>query len=1219
MSAGTLLPETIRAELAAMQRQDRELTALRGIGQGLKWLCLAWAACLLADAVWNLSPVVRTGMLAALVGLTVFAMFRFVWRVQYQRRSWAELAATVERDHPELSERLVTLVELSQDSRQTGSPVMQSLLAKQTARAVAKLNFTDSLPAGRSLQTAAIGLIALALLLLPFLLPGQRYALLWGRLIMPFGNHAWGTRVAIRVIDGDRVIPRGGDVAITAEVQGLSPDQQATAKLRLFGRDAEGRTREQPLAWQPEAQQFTATLSRLEHELTYRIESHWAASPEYRLAIANRPAITAWTIQIEPPPYTGLPATTLQSAVNELRVPERSRVRFQWRFAEPVTAGVIAWPASVDEAKKRTEVELLLAADGLSASVEQTASASGRFHIKLTSPRGLDSDEPERQLTLIADEPPEITVASDLVPKKVRPDDVLTIPAAVLDDYGLSAWELHWQTSTGEKGVVATPADQLLGPALDTDWPFSLSEHALIDGQAVTLRWRAADHYPAPGPHETWSDPLVIAISTDVESLESRAVAEAQESLDRELDALREAVAEQQAAVDDRHRKTAREAVKGEQQPENQAALEELHKKQEAIEKQLAAVQEELAERPFLDQAAAERMPAVESALDEAERSLGEAAKESEARDQIENLSRALDELDKAQDQLDKLSQETKALAALEQELAELSRLSRRAEQLAQEAERLSKDQPDENGDKNQEQQASKPEHAADQNAADRESLRKETEQLTEHLDDLLRRRPELLEAARNAERERLSQLGEIAERLADRQQELADAMSNESNSTATPNEDRPADATSPGENEPKESETPSGDTPQTSGEKPDSQPADAEQGNSPSPSKPQALAGSQPDSATGSESEPAMEQNPGDNTGEPSDNSATPAEQQQQLSEAANALRQALAESAERLSQAPLESPSDGENAAAASEAVESAQQSMAEAEEKSSAGDTPAAGEAAQEAQRQLQEASERASQKNSETESPSPSSQRVPPAAAKQVSEASRQLNQAREAVECACKNGKPGSGKSGSKSASGSSGKSGSKTPGSEDSTAENSTEPGQGDSENQANADKPANSKPGDAKGNADGESNSDVARSAEQLRQAAKALAAASQARQRGTSGRAQAGKSKSEQGQAQKEAQQPGEMNHEPGESSEPTEGFAEFGAGSTALGDDAGAAPSDVGPKAGSRNWGRLPPHLKNEIRQGTTKTPHPEYAPQIKRYFERIAEPAKARKRP
>ena len=44
----------------------------------------------------------------------------------------------------------------------------------------------------------------------------------------------------------------------------------------------------------------------------------------------------------------------------------------------------------------------------------------------------------------------------------------------------------------------------------------------------------------------------------------------------------------------------------------------------------------------------------------------------------------------------------------------------------------------------------------------------------------------------------------------------------------------------------------------------------------------------------------------------------------------------------------------------------------------------------------------------------------------------------------------------------------------------------------------------------------------------------------------------------------------------------------------------------------KLRQRNWGRLPGQLRTEILQGSNKKPRPEYAKQIKSYFEEIAKP-------
>jgi hypothetical protein len=52
--------------------------------------------------------------------------------------------------------------------------------------------------------------------------------------------------------------------------------------------------------------------------------------------------------------------------------------------------------------------------------------------------------------------------------------------------------------------------------------------------------------------------------------------------------------------------------------------------------------------------------------------------------------------------------------------------------------------------------------------------------------------------------------------------------------------------------------------------------------------------------------------------------------------------------------------------------------------------------------------------------------------------------------------------------------------------------------------------------------------------------------------------------------------------------------------------------APPTDMTGKS-NRNWGRLPTGLQTEILQGSRRTAHSDYAAQVRRYFERIAEPA------
>ena len=100
----------------------------------------------------------------------------------------------------------------------------------------------------------------------------------------------------------------------------------------------------------------------------------------------------------------------------------------------------------------------------------------------------------------------------------------------------------------------------------------------------------------------------------------------------------------------------------------------------------------------------------------------------------------------------------------------------------------------------------------------------------------------------------------------------------------------------------------------------------------------------------------------------------------------------------------------------------------------------------------------------------------------------------------------------------------------------------------------------------------------------------------------------AQAGQNKAP-GQNKSSREQQAQAGAEPPQPGEPGQGVASGGGPDAA---ELGQLDSQLKQQA-QRNWGRLPGQLRTEIMQGANKKPHPEYAKQIKSYFEEIAKPA------
>ncbi|MBC8114222.1 MAG: hypothetical protein H7062_07585, partial [Candidatus Saccharimonas sp.] len=213
------LPESIERPLLALDRQVRDAVFTRGISRLALVVAVGLAACLVADWLLCLSGSVRGGLLAVwglVVGL--FAWHQ-VLRPMWRPLSLAELAALIEGQHPELKERLTSLIEFRTTGAAPGaSRLMRELMAKQTVKAVERLDLSEAAPTNRSPRMAFAAVVACFLLFAPFLGDSHGYGLLWARFFAPWGNFNWGS-IQLLVPEGDQVVAKGTDVPIRIEVR----------------------------------------------------------------------------------------------------------------------------------------------------------------------------------------------------------------------------------------------------------------------------------------------------------------------------------------------------------------------------------------------------------------------------------------------------------------------------------------------------------------------------------------------------------------------------------------------------------------------------------------------------------------------------------------------------------------------------------------------------------------------------------------------------------------------------------------------------------------------------------------------------------------------------------------------------------------------------------------------------------------------------------------
>ncbi|HEY4259012.1 MAG TPA: hypothetical protein VGM98_02580, partial [Schlesneria sp.] len=800
------LPDSIERQLLVLDRQVRDAIFSRGISRLGVAVPVLLGACLLTDWFLGLSGNTRLTLLAIWLLLIVAIAWWQVLRPLFKAPSYSELAALVERQHPELKERLTSLVELHDSHTPGTSRVMRDLLARQTARAVDRLDVSDAVPAIRSAGTAVLAMMAIALLFAPFAVAPNDYGLLWARLFAPWANFHWGS-TELLIVNGDRVVAKGSDVLVEVQLNQTRPmvvEKDDREQVWLHWTDEAGIQDSRRLEWDAEKQHFAVTLPHLAKSIRVYATASGSQSETHQIEVAEPPVITRLRLEIRPPAYTGLPARTSDGALGEIRAPERSRILLKMEFNGPVTSAEMIWPvpsrpdpnAILDGEEKLpyTRVSMKLADDGLAGGVEALALYPGSFSIRLKNKLGLTNDEPARSIVIDPDLPPEISLEGSDEPVMVRPEDRSTVPAKFHDDYGLTAVELHLETSTDQKKIVPIPAAELRERSLAREFTIDVADFDLKPGQSLTYRFKAVDNRPVPNPQETWSKLRSLVVVTHPTTPQDQELAQRELADKQEIAELRKDLAQTKDELAKLHRQTEDESLK-QKDSDKSEQLEKLQQKQAELAERLQKLAAQLAERKLTQKLANNAQQMAQQDLAAASERL-EQAKQGEPRDQLQPLSEAIDRLASVDKQLQSLDQQLSELNRLEQDLARLEQVARNADRLAEQLEKL--DQQPAGADKPTSEQLQK--------------LQAEGQKLAEDLADLFKKHPELVDAARREQLQQLNQLAEQAQQLAKPQQQLAQAFQQTAkDQAANPNESLDTEKQSPPNEGTNKNKTPDG------------------------------------------------------------------------------------------------------------------------------------------------------------------------------------------------------------------------------------------------------------------------------------------------------------------------------------------------------------------------------------------------------------------------
>ncbi|MDA0284852.1 MAG: hypothetical protein O3B86_16015, partial [Planctomycetota bacterium] len=815
-----VLPLAVTSQLDSLRRRVRQVAFLRGCGLFLTLSCGLLVAVMLVDFLLDLTPGHR---LIGFVGfcLAEVALFgTLLVRPSLIRLRDAELALLAEENFPELGERVSSLVELSDPTTpeaDKGSPLMRELLEEETVRELARCDFNAAVATRPAFRRLGFGLGTLSFLMLSLLIFPSVSRLLLARLFNPWGNYESVSQLIFEIDGADEYIARGSDVEIVARLNWRNgSDEPVPEPIELAWQSDDGDSDVRRLSFDAELAAFTTTIPDLQDSFEFLVSSAGSRSKRYRINVLNRPDVLQANLEIVPPGYLGRPRESIDGVTGEITVFEHSQLTFGLSFSQPVSDASIEWvaplvlpeselagvkqiakseedtasPDNLDEAVRREGAyanslvpvdkqhtsRSKLSQDGLSAKLQIPATIQGAFAFRLKEGHGIENDdEPHRQFIITRDQPPILDVPGSQQ-DRARPTDVYGMRVSAVDDIALEELELHITSREGLNRIERVPVELLGKESLDHEFRIDLADIAVQSGDFLKLQIRAVDGRPVPAPNEVWSEARYVAISDDASPQGTSDVLARQQEIRQEIQELRDQLRES-VKQSDELKEDAQESLKAGRPFAQQNAVETLANREEELAARIAELADKFSQHPLFGNLSEDLWQLAADQLDPAATELRESLAENSDR-QIATLDNNSTVADAVEERLAEVGSRFDDLADLEEDLLELGRIAQRARQLADDAVQLEE----------RVEELAKAEPLAGESAEDRQDARAELaeneqllldeqSELLATLDHLLQQRPELLQAARDHQLERLVELAERASQIAEPQELLAESF----------------------------------------------------------------------------------------------------------------------------------------------------------------------------------------------------------------------------------------------------------------------------------------------------------------------------------------------------------------------------------------------------------------------------------------------------------
>lgn len=673
--------------LRRLRRRIRAVLAYRGsLVTGVTALAVLLVLVAL-DAVFSPLPVFVRWMCPALwLAAVSYAAVVAWWLPLREPLELVRVARWLETQHPELDERISTVLEVSRRDGGGMSGDLIRQLAKEASGCLDHINpqmEVSSRRATRWLWPAAALLLVWAALFAIW--PGST-ARHVTRALVPtskLGNAAG----RITVTPGSAELIEGDSFQVTARHTG-----GAAHKLEIVLHLPDGTSSAMPMT--PADGGWSYQLGRADRGFDYEVRRGRESSDRFKVKVWPRPRLADPRVRLEFPAYTGW-APREQALGDAVAAIRGTRVELKSRLNTPVGSARL----EID-GQEAGETRLDPAADGGGVAskwaFEHAGHSAGR--LLLGHRLGREFEAARFMIESTADLPPEVKwLAAVKGETRVRPDDLWEMGYEVADDVGLGAVAMEVQPERGEAARLTMDAPPRAGRSEPPVWrgraslPVGELAGRWPGSRVFKLRVRAEDSRTEDfgGPGVGVSEWVVIRIDDGAESLARQEVAAAHSDARETLEEARRMVQQAREKIDRRREDLKKEEISKDANKDLTDAREQLAEARETLESLADRMEESVhASR------AEEARKAAES-VEQARQQLENTPLQDTPQQRDQSAASAREKAEAAERQLEKLRDDIQRDEARVRDYARLKELEQQQREVARQAAQATAQNPE--------------------------------------------------------------------------------------------------------------------------------------------------------------------------------------------------------------------------------------------------------------------------------------------------------------------------------------------------------------------------------------------------------------------------------------------------------------------------------------------------------------------------------------------